>query len=456
MHLIWEKDFIIGLFGSLYFIGFFFGSAFFLRFADIKGRRKIVMIGIIGTVLCGLIIFVTNSLILTYLALFIFGIFVSVRVLVSYLYAMELVPQKKKKFWNLIAALTDAVVMISVAGYFYIIKYGESTIVFYLVFSIISLIFVYRAPESPQFLYTKKRWEELHSSFSKISRINNKEWSGFKFDREELRMHEFNIKSSCSSMISDRKTFKNLMIMIINWSSCSFSYYLLSYYTKYFKGTIYSNTALLGLADILATFSMRIMQNFFETKTSFMISFSLVFVVSWFYYIVMHEVVLVAIWVLLMRYGVTTAFSLAYYGNSEYFQTDMVSTAFGACNTMARLSTIVSPMLAEVLAQPIILITFWTLVSAITSFFLIKPLNILESFGENSEDNAPDINENLPDIVRDYEGESNLNQNMPNEEEKQTEPDADNSYQDSHGPHKNSKPREKFIIMEDDGDEDQI
>jgi MFS family permease len=238
------------------------------------------MIGIIGTVLCGLIIFVTNSLILTYLALFIFGIFVSVRVLVSYLYAMELVPQKKKKFWNLIAALTDAVVMISVAGYFYIIKYGESTIVFYLIFSIISLIFVYRAPESPQFLYTKKRWEELHSSFSKISRINNKEWSGFKFDREELRMHEFNIKSSCSSMISDRKTFKNLMIMIINWSSCSFSYYLLSYYTKYFKGTIYSNTALLGLADILATFSMRIMQNFFETKTNFMISFSLVFVVS--------------------------------------------------------------------------------------------------------------------------------------------------------------------------------
>jgi hypothetical protein len=83
-------------------------------------------------------------------------------------------------------------------------------------------------------------------------------------------------------------------------------------------------------------------------------------------------------------------------------------------------------------------------------------LNILESFGENSEDNAPDINENLPDIVRDYEGESNLNQDMPNEEEKQTEPDVDNSYQDSHGPHKNSKPKEKFIIMEDDGDEDQI
>lgn len=72
-------------------------------------------------------------------------------------------------------------------------------------------------------------------------------------------------------MIKDRKTLKNLIVMIVNWSSCSFSYYLLSYYTKYFKGTMYSNTALLGVADILATFSMRGLQVYFETKTGFMI-----------------------------------------------------------------------------------------------------------------------------------------------------------------------------------------
>lgn len=68
--------------------------------------------------------------------------------------------------------------------------------------------------------------------------------------------------------------------MVINWSTCSFSYYLLSYYTKYFKGTMYTNTALLGLADILATFSMRGLQVFFETKIAFVISFALVFLVS--------------------------------------------------------------------------------------------------------------------------------------------------------------------------------
>jgi len=83
--------------------------------------------------------------------------------------------------------------------------------------------------------------------------------------------------------------------MILNWSTCSFSYYLLSYYTKYFKGSIYTNTMLLGVADICATFAMRGLQVFFETKTGFMISFCLVFIVSCIYYIAMNEVVFVAI-----------------------------------------------------------------------------------------------------------------------------------------------------------------
>ena len=65
-----------------------------------------------------------------------------------------------------------------------------------------------------------------------------------------------------------------------------------------------------------------------------------------------------------MRYGITAAFGFAYYGNAEYFQTDMVSTAFGACNTFARFSTIISPMVAEVLDQPIILLTVCTFISA--------------------------------------------------------------------------------------------
>ena len=103
-----------------------------------------------------------------------------------------------------------------------------------------------------------------------------------------------------------------------------------------------------------------------------------------------------------MRYGISVAFSYSYFANSEYFQTDMASTAFGVSNTVARLCTIISPMVAEVLSQPIILITFCTLASASVSFFLDKPLNILGADGSENQ-----IENEVPDVVKDFYGISN-------------------------------------------------
>ena len=108
MDLLCEKDYKIGLFGSLYFVGFFIGSAFFLRFADIYGRRIIVIIGIIGSVCCGFLIFIINNIIITYLLMLALGIFSSIRMLVGFLYAIELVPKSQKKTLNLIAGIFDA------------------------------------------------------------------------------------------------------------------------------------------------------------------------------------------------------------------------------------------------------------------------------------------------------------------------------------------------------------
>ena len=34
---------------------------------------------------------------------------------------------------------------------------------------VISLLFTYKAPESPEFLYTNKQWDKLHAAFQFIS-----------------------------------------------------------------------------------------------------------------------------------------------------------------------------------------------------------------------------------------------------------------------------------------------
>ena len=219
-----------------------------------------------------------------------------------------------------------------------------------------------------------------------------------------------------------------VFIMVTNWSTWSFWYYLLSYNSKYFKGNIYSNTALLGFADVWAVLTMRGIQIFFQTRTGFVISYVIVFIISWLYYTVMSSVVMVAIWVLLMRYGITSAFTFSYFGNAEFFQTDMVSTAFGIWNTFARMSTILSPMVTEIMEEPIIILTLLTAISGIVSWFLIKPKNVLDSTAESAYEAQYGINnqeERLPDIVRDFGCHENLE--IQREEEKQTEGDHNES-----------------------------
>mmetsp|Transcript_16879 Transcript_16879/g.14800 ORF Transcript_16879/g.14800 Transcript_16879/m.14800 type:complete len:160 (+) Transcript_16879:1081-1560(+) len=153
-----------------------------------------------------------------------------------------------------------------------------------------------------------------------------------------------------------------------------------------------------------------------------------------------------------MRYGISVAFTYAYYGNSEYFQTDMVSTAFGISNTTARLSTIVSPMVAEVLSQPIILITLCTFVSSIVSFFLNKPQNIL---GIKDIDPPQASHENeVQDVLNDFYGINNK-ESMPKEEQKIPDDlDDTKEFNENEFKRKSSK-KEKFVIMDDDNDDDE-
>ena len=132
----------------------------------------------------------------------------------------------------------------------------------------------------------------------------------------------------------------------------------------------------IGAADALAVTVVRLGQIYISTKKGFIFSFMVVFVVSIIYLIVQNILTFVPIWVLLMRLGITTAFTLAYFGNSEYFPAEFMSTVFGVCNIFARTSTIFAPMVAEILSQPILLITALTITSSFCSILLRPPEKI--------------------------------------------------------------------------------
>lgn len=128
----------------------------------------------------------------------------------------------------------------------------------------------------------------------------------------------------------------------------------------------------------------------------------------------------------------------------------MVSTAFGVSNTMARFSTIISPMVSEVLSQPIILITLVTIASVFTSLFLHKPGNILGITEE--EKNKKD---QVADVMREFYG-IDASSAMPQEEHKSGHDHEDTrEYEDPQLAEKKSV-KEKFVTESETDEVDHI
>ena len=153
-------------------------------------------------------------------------------------------------------------------------------------------------PETPQFLYQRGEAAKLRKCFSRISAFNgctSPFLYHFEFERkvnipeEDLTVPETSSepatpvmgpsakevveKSFIFAILEKRQRLVNLLIMTLNWSVCSFTYYALSFYLKYFPGSVYVNTAISGAGDMLAAFSFAFVSRKMTSRAGFICFF---------------------------------------------------------------------------------------------------------------------------------------------------------------------------------------
>jgi len=145
----------------------------------------------------------------------------------------------------------------------------------------------------------------------------------------------------------------NLILMTIFWTVSSFNYYIMTFYLKYIPGSVYTNTSLSCMAEVLSYIASGLVMNAFGVKLSFIISFILAATGGIFLVIFFNaDGFLIAVFVLFAKFGISFAFNVSYLATPQMFPTHLCSTAFGICNLFARGSTILSPLIAE-LPDPI-------------------------------------------------------------------------------------------------------
>lgn len=74
----------------------------------------------------------------------------------------------------------------------------------------------------------------------------------------------------------------------------------------------------------------------------------------------------------MMRFGITINFCLSYFGSASIFDVDIKSRSFSVNNFFARLFTIGSPVIANVIPKPVLVISFLCLIAMVASQFIEK------------------------------------------------------------------------------------
>ena len=162
------------------------------------------------------------------------------------------------------------------------------------------------------------------------------------------------------------------MMMCVCWMVASFGYFLINFYQKYIEGDVFLNNAMGSIAEPIAYIGSSLLLRWVPMKKLFISSFliSYVFVLT----VISSEQWVITLAVFLAKLGNASAFNLAFLANSELFPSLYRSTCFGVCNFVARLVTILSPMIAETSnPYPALIFSIASGVATASSFVLKFP-----------------------------------------------------------------------------------
>ena len=150
----------------------------------------------------------------------------------------------------------------------------------------------------------------------------------------------------------------NLIVLMICWMACSFGFYMLAYVLKYLQGSIFLNAYASSFAEIVGKTSTMLVLKCASLKRVFLISFGLSLLGIVLLIILSQNDQWIPLMLLLAKFGLSQAFVVSYLSIVLLYPTILSSTAMGICNLLARVSTIMSPLVTEVRSPLNLLILF--------------------------------------------------------------------------------------------------
>lgn len=350
MDLYWIGKFKIGLFGSVYFLGFCF-SGLILMLADKYGRKKLTIFGTALVMVWIITLYFCTNLDMAYVCIFFTGLSVF-RVYSVYMIWLEMSEKHVQVHLSSIFLAMKSAISVFLPGFYFLmggtnwrVPYGFITVI--APFCLLATFFL---PESPRFYYASRRYRELRGLITKIAKSNGVVMNeNYDIDKQIQESNETKnvAEPSKLSYLKDPTILSNLVVVIICYIGVSFNTYLIGFHMKYIKGNLYFLAIVSCISDWVATFISSFIQKLFGTQKTIFYSFIMTIVCAWPLIILPDVKWLIPFWMFLCKFGISVAFSMMYYINTEIFPTLFVSLAFTLGNMFSRGATVLAPEVAE-------------------------------------------------------------------------------------------------------------
>ena len=184
----------------------------------------------------------------------------------------------------------------------------------------------------------------------------------------------------------------NLLASIVLYMEATFNYYLLSFYLKYFPGSIFENAGIFALSDFGAFIIAGVVLKLVSIPNAFRIALSIAFTGGMLYLCTSDNAGLVPVFICLARVGQTMTFNVSVISVNRLFPTKYISTAYGVVNMFAHCFACFSSLVAEI-PDPYPFIVFEALI-VIAAFATLKIKEVKnlasEEDGEVKEDSIKD------------------------------------------------------------------
>eukprot|EP00347_Sterkiella_histriomuscorum_P010242 403377046 len=384
LNLACESSSTIAMLGSAYFIGYSLACLIMPRLADIYGRKIFYLSSSALQLFLYLGIMLSRSAELTTALIVFFGICGVGRSAIGYLYLLEMIPAEWKNIVGTLTHVANSFTFIISAVYFWkLSKDWEWFILFALISNAITVVAVSRIPESPKFTYSTKSGEYFNQNFTSekvikpVDRLNQDiggETISQTYSIEQQENYEKKSKEgSLINLVKNKKMLRNLIIMTTLLVASQFNYFLICFNIKYMPGVIFMNQIIAASCEIAFLFISSPFIKFLGLRRSLVIGFSMSLIGSVPLMFEIQNQNAATVMILLARVGMIFMMNVTYLAFSTLFPPIFAQTTFGFAKLIARIITILAPLIAELEApSPMIVFTIFSILGAIFSMFIIQ------------------------------------------------------------------------------------